>query len=251
MHSNRSSMVSDMVKAGLRTPHFGSEGSMSNPLWLLGIEPGFGRTEGPAEHRTRMVDHLTHRPNGTGPYNWSESFEYPFGRIFGWVYQSMRGSDPRNYAQDLSKRDASELVYKNNFFPICFPTTNTAHWERLGAAEWTGWPNKESYRADLMHTRLATLGEGMAKHQPRVVLVAGLSMLDEAVMAFGRGGVEQVNHLTNIGGQSGLRCYHLALRDMETPVLVLPFFGGRGGINSHDKAQAIGAEIRRLTGEWS
>jgi len=228
-------------------------GDPSAPIWLCGIEWGYGKSRSDTEEKyDQKVSsyYFTELPNEISKgkftpsknYVWREEITYPFGISAAKLFMAVNGHS-ENYLR-LETVCEDTRLFKLNLYPIAFRSTDYDLWQKYKIAELTGIESKEVYRAWCFVNRFPAIAEEVRKYSPKIIIGLGISYLVDFFTCFaGPGGSDNI-HTGNVQSKSASRTYYWSkINDGKTLLVVVPFFSSPHGLNSDEILQQVGKEI--------
>ena len=226
-------------------------GNINAEIWLCGIEWASG-SEGnyyekdlPNEIKLGAVE-----PN-LKTYDWEYSLTHPYGRNFAKLYKSIKGEEVEKY-EDVVNLTGNE-IFKANLYPIAFDSTDHALWHKYNLDKITGFESKHLFNTWCFFNRFIFFSEHRKQYKPKLIIGTGIDYLRDFIMCFG--GNESIEKLKfntitpNSEKNKYDRTYYWLNLDDDTLLVVIPFFGGRYGLNSNNLLQEMGNRIKKLLKE--
>lgn len=221
-------------------------GNIASDIWLCGIEWGAGsygtyyEVDLPQEISKGAVD------NGRDKFDWKDSITYPYGRSFAKLYTSIQGGNVDDYRQVANL--SGDEIYKLNLYPIAFDSTDHNLWHTYGLDKLTGFENKYLFNTWCFFNRSSVFRKLRKKHKPKLIIGTGVDYLRDFMMFFGDNeSIEKLN-TGKISADSSRntyeRTYYWVKLDVDTTLVVIPFFSGRYGLNSNFLLQEMGNRIK-------
>lgn len=223
----------------------GCEGGNENAdTWLCGIEASGGSDE---YYENKFSGEIENgKVEANEKFDWKTSITYPYGRSFAKLYTAINGGNVANY-KDVAKLTGDEL-FKLNLYPISFKSTNHNLWN-ADIVKATGFENKNLFNTWCLVKRFPFFADIRKNKKPELIICTGVSYLRDFLIFFG---VENINEVKVEGieaksdkNKRHKRNYYWVKTD-GTLLVVIPFFSGSNGLNSHYLLQKMGERIKDL-----
>tara|TARA_B100000405_G_scaffold265394_1_gene202408 strand:+ start:436 stop:1158 length:723 start_codon:yes stop_codon:yes gene_type:complete len=183
-------------------------------IWLFGIEQG-----DPKKPTTVDVD--------AQGYSISQQMQYPFNRNAFRMLSVICGSKSDEFEKFATERQpfvtGKQGFFKGNLFPL--PCNKVSSWPKE-AIRFTGFETKNEMREWSRKARFAKFRYLMAKHQPRLLICAGIGALADFCLAFGID-PETLNEV-HFEGMNGLRRRYYHGKKESTTFVVIPHLSPSG-----------------------
>ena len=238
------------------TSYSGCDGGQPNEsIWFCGIEWGLGSKNDPANYYSKEFPGEIEKPQ--------DSFEslkdpkghlsYNFGRILTKLYTAIQTGTVEGY-QEMAEKLYSENtdILKLNLYPVSFPNESDHLWEEYGLERITGLPSKPVYRMWCYFHRFPVFRKLVNEAKPRLIVCAGTTYVESFFSCFGDS--RQIEHIHKenivaISEKNGkARTLYWSSLSPETKLAVVPFFGGRYGLNSDALIEQFGRRLKKIQG---
>ncbi len=238
-------------------------GDPQAPIWLCGIEWGYGKEKGQTEveyesavreyYLTTLKEEISkgaYVPDTK--YIWKEHNNYRFGVTAAKLFVAIHGFQVSEYSK-LEELCPDARLFKLNLYPIPFRFTDDSLWHKYGLDSLTGLASKEVYRTWCFINRFPAICAEVSAHSPSLIVCTGVTYLVDFFTCFagqsGTGRIQQFDiHPSSDLNRSPRRLYHAKINNGKTTLAVLPFFSGRYGLNSDYLVQAFGEKLGKLRG---
>lgn len=221
-------------------------GNIEADTWLCGIEPA-GGSQGDYYTRDLSSEIKNGRVDApSGEYDWQASFSYRYGVSFAKLYTAIKGDNVEDYKQPDKKGELFGL----NLYPIAFDSVDPTLWNKYGLKDKTGFESKYLFNTWCFFNRFPFFENLLKEHSPELIICTGISYLRDFIAFFN--GAKPVEKLyeARISPQSEknkYERYYYWVKLQPGPLLVIvPFFGGRYGLNSNYLLQKMGEKISAL-----
>lgn len=235
-------------------------GDVEAPVWLCGIEWGYGHPRGAtAATRTAAMNHYydeTLSPEidagvfqPADIYDWGDHLCYRYGQAAAKILLALHGRSVELW-REVKTALPDPRVFKLNLYPIPFETTDDWRWDHYDMPRRIGLPSKAAYRTWCALHRFPALAALVRQHNPKLVIATGTEHLLEFFDAFaGKGGASEI-HLDALGAPrpSGTRrsLYWARINGGRTVLAVTPFLGNRHGVNSNALCAEVGERLAAI-----
>lgn len=216
-------------------------GNIDGTIWFCGIEYGGNEDESKFE----FTD--VSQPLDVPDEQRKNFLRYQYNQKVAKIYAAICGEAVANYS-DVASRDKifakDSRAFKMNLYPISFHHDSDDLWQ-----EWlyrkTGLPTKSMYRAWCQTNRFPEIRKWVKKHSPKLIVCTGITYQNEFIMAFDD--VETIyKGKVNKKNLSGRDLVWVDINEGKTILAMLPFLGGRYGLNSDKLLQSFGEEMQNI-----
>jgi hypothetical protein len=220
----------------------GCRGNINGTIWFCGIEYGGNESE-----EKFQFDNVAVPADVSNDDERESLLAYQYNKKIAKIYASIIGEDVSNYSQ-IALRDKlfakGSCVFTTNLYPISFHHDSNYLWP-----EWlygkTGLPTKSMYRAWCQLHRFPEMKNWVREHSPKIIISTGISYKNEFVMAFD--GVETIYKKKIIEKPtiSDRRLFWIDINENKTLLVIIPFLGGRYGLNSDSLLDDFGKYLKQ------
>ncbi|HDR14974.1 MAG TPA: hypothetical protein ENN79_05715, partial [Desulfobacteraceae bacterium] len=221
-------------------------GDPSAPVWISGIEWGYGKRRGQTDdeyeeavssyYSMNLPDEIAKgRYEPRGDYLWQEHLTYPFGRSVAKLFMALNGLGVENYNR-IAEMDIDSKIFKLNLYPIAFRHAGDKLWAKYHIGDLTGLDSKEVYRTWCFLNRFPFIAETVKRHNPKLIIGIGVTYLTDFFACFaGTGGSGNI-HIGELqpdfkNKQNHRRYYWSKINSGRTLLAVIPFFSSQYGLN--------------------
>lgn len=239
-------------------------GDLKSPVWLCGIEWGYRRKKDQSveDYKNELENYYRHeipeqmaegfRSYRCESYKMDEHISYQYGLKVAKLYAAIEGHNVSK-ARDVAKTSNGSKIFRVNLYPIAFYREHDGLWEQYGLDKVTGLESKQIYRTWCLLHRLPWIAEQVKEHSPKLFIGTGIGYLTDFVISCGGSGIVGDIHKETIIGnpekpEDSKRTMYWA-RIGETTLVVIPFLGGKSGMNSDALIEKFGKKIRDISGE--
>lgn len=227
-------------------------GNPTGSIWFSGIEWGLNKKEDDKKYYKKDLPEEIAKGKYQPPdiYDWEVNSKSKYGQNVAKLYSCIIGKQVvAKWRTVVADCNGSE-IFKMNLYPISFNNTDDQLWEKYDLPKITGLASKHIYRTWCFLHRFPFISEKVKDYEPKLIIATGITYLTDFVVCFaGARGVEKINKET-IAPQSGnnqsTRVFYWAKINEKTTLAVIPFLGGRYGLNSDDLLQKFGEKIREI-----
>ncbi|WP_345848455.1 hypothetical protein [Shewanella algae] len=212
-------------------------GNLNSTVWTCGLEWGGGyeNNEIPESELKALKlwswDTDGETVAGCLRHQYNQKLAWFFSYLYGWNVDDYKNESIKN------KLFCSEGTgFKMNAFPISFKNRDSVSWSQK-IKEQTGIDSFQVYKEWCIENRGKHFHNLIQKHNPQIVLCTGISSSNEFFRFF-KCDISTIAHHNEF--HSGLT------NDGKTLIFVVPFFGGRNGINSYSKMESLVSKINHF-----
>ncbi len=222
-------------------------GNPKGRIWLCGIEWGLSGS-GPKYNVLDEFRHdVTSAPTG---YKDADGNSPQFNQKFIKLLAAMKAANDVAFLKVFKEHPIpfhkDSDLFKLNAYPLAFKSDGDERWnEDFYRA--TGFPTKSLYRAWCQTHRFPIIKSWVEKYSPALIIATGTSYRTDYQLAFG--GVEAVYPkypATTEDLKDGQQLVYLPVNGGKTILAVIPFLGGRHGLNSDLRIRQFGAALSRV-----
>ena len=179
-----------------------------------------------------------------------ERWKFPYVRNVAKLYGALKGMK----VEEVDRTKTGDWkIFHMNLYPIAFNNESDELWDEYNLADVTGLESKQIYRTWCLLRRFPWIAEQVRKHKPKLVIGTGIGYLTDFIVCCGGSGIVDNIHKETIVGnpdkkESSTRTMYWTKVNDETTLAVIPFPGGRFGLNSNALLQKFGDSIREIAG---
>lgn len=216
-------------------------GNLGGSIWFCGIE--YGGNE--AEDKFQFADVSV--PLDISDAERRKFFVYQYNIKIAKLYSAIIGAEVSTYLQ-TALRDRlfakESCCFKMNLYPISFHHDSDDLWQKWLYRK-TGLPTKSIYRAWCQIHRFPKIRKWITQYSPKLIVATGITYKNEFIMAFDD--VETIyRNKAKPEPLSGREFVSLEINEDKTILAIIPFLGGRYGLNSDIHLQEFGKRIQDL-----
>lgn len=233
-------------------------GNLEAPLWFCGLEWGLKGTgqqidtnesENPEDYQT---------PTAWRKWQKEDKNKEYFGNVpaldqkIAWFYYMYyQKTDSKGYGIDNRKDDYFKLleqekighldgpIFKLNMYPVCFSSRQVVAQNIDKLNRFTGLNGFDEYRELVVELRGEYFRKLVDQYNPKLIICLGLLEKDRFIRFFTN------QKKSREFCEEDLKVYYTKMANGAT-VCVVPFFGGRHGINSFAKMKALTECIKQI-----
>ena len=232
-------------------------GDPTAPIWLSGIEWGFGKSPGQTdgEYEASLQKYYSEdlredigkgAVQGHDEYSWAKHNKYRFGQSVAKLYLAINGLPVEQY-REIGQLPGHHSLFKLNLYPIAFRYADDSLWAKYGIQEITGMASKETYRTWCFLNRFPVISDLVKKHDPQLIIGMGITYLVDFFACFaGNSGSGNIRVEFFGEGRAQRRVYWSAINNGRTVLAVLPFFSGSYGLNSNELIKTVGTRLGQI-----
>lgn len=213
-------------------------GTPENPsVWLLGLEHGTFKS-------IHEGDNFVDEDKEEG-YSVKTQLRWPYNRAAFKLLAAMHGHSVEDYISFAERErpfvEGSPGYFKGNLYP--YPCRKLEVWTEEAISD-TGFASKAEYQTWCHEKRLPVVKQWIDEHQPKLIIGAGISNLDDFALAVFGEKVDFQHKRFETSTQTKRVAYFV--RDGRKLLVVPHLSGGPNGLNSDASLQQVGKFARML-----
>lgn len=229
-------------------------GYPENTIWLCGIEWSFEKGENKEEYYyNKLPDEINRgfRDLPEKKYSLVDGLAYPYGIKVAKLYSAILGCKVSEY-KEVVLNNNYEGVFRLNIYPIAFAKDDDCYWGKYNLEKITNLKSKQEYREYCKLKRFPWFYSKLMEYKPKIVICTGVEYLDEFVSCFaGNIGNNHVvcEEVSIIDENKNIEKRNIYWIKTERGIylFVVPFLGGRYGLNYDMLLQKVGDKIRLIS----
>lgn len=216
----------------------GDHGSLESPsVWVLGIEPGWSRSDQANEANGQKIS-----PETLAEYSIDLQLGWPFNVAAFKLLAALDGQSPDDYLAFARGKRPFERgcigYFKGNLFPEAF--YNVPAWDDE-ATRTTGFSSKAEYQVWMRNVRFPILTSWIEKCRPRLIIGVGITHAEDFLTVVQASETPEL-HSFEVNGHSKRM---FVANSGLAPLAIIPHLtGGPNGLNSNEAIRIAAEHIR-------